>query len=218
VSIFIPEVILVYKFFTKKMSSVKRVKITLRANLLVFVVACFALGLATLFDVNFLYYKAPMPYNDWKTIQWSDFRAIKHPGEKVEESVHFASIFSEIRAQMADNETVSVVTYFHPARSYTYSENQIGESLLTHELYHLHISEYYARLIRKEITTIASPVDKSVLYKTVENYKKQEKEMQLQYDSETDHSYISGKQKEWQHKIDSCLSSLSIYSNETIKF
>jgi hypothetical protein len=43
----------------------------------------------------------------------------------------------------------------------------------------------------------------------------QEQKLQYKYDDETYHGYISGKQIEWQNKIDSSLLSLKYYS-ETI--
>lgn len=200
------------------MSSFKRVKITLRVNLIVFLISCLLICVIIFYDINFLRYKAPIPYNEWKTIEWSDFRAVKQPGRTVEESEQFATIFSEIRIKFADEHTVQVQTYFHPARSYTYSENQVGKALITHELYHLHIAEYYSRLIRKKIATIVGPVSKSIILEVAKDYKKKEREMQYRYDNETNHSYVYGKQKEWQHKIDSCLLDLNMYSNEIVKF
>jgi hypothetical protein len=47
---------------------------------------------------------------------------------------------------------VSVESYFHPSSSFVYNKNTNSQDLLTHELYHFKITEYFSRKAKKEIS------------------------------------------------------------------
>jgi hypothetical protein len=209
---FIPEVIWIIQLFRDKAQSVHLPRITLRINIVVFVLGTALLLLALTYDVNIFRYKAPMQYSAWKEISWADFRAIKRPHQTLQGSQNFAFICSSIDVDVHDCEA-EVVALFHPARSYTFSEETADDALLTHELYHLHITEYWARRIRKEFSELGQRAHQTEF---VETYKGQEREMQYTYDEETDHGYVRGKQLSWQKKIDSCLSSLNNFAQTKI--
>jgi hypothetical protein len=206
---FIPEVIWIVKLFQNKAQDGRLPKLTLRVNIIVFAIGVILTGITVLYDVNYLKYKSPMDYSKWEQITWSDFRAIKRPRQTLQST--FAFITTEIKiSEYSDR--VNVTTFFHPARSYTFSEQSAGQDLLTHELYHLHLSEYVAREIRQ---LYSDPNMKDVEF--VNSYQKREDSLQAQYDEETAHGYLLGQQRRWQSKIDSCLKSLQEYANPEIK-
>lgn len=207
---FIPEVIWIVQLFRSKAQEGRLPKVTLRINIVVFILGVVLTGVAVLYDVNFLNYKAPMEYKDHAQIAWSDFRAIKRPHETLEGSNYFAFIVSEIDISQSGNQ-VTVRTLFHPSRSYTFSQENAGQSLMQHELYHLHITEYVAREIRKEFATGDSEVE------FINAYLQRERMLQAAYDSETSHGYLLGKQKSWQHRIDSSLASLEQYAEPVVE-
>lgn len=208
---FIPEVIWITQLFRNKAQEANLPRITLRINLVVCVLGLMLTAVAVMYDVNFINYKAPIEYSDWKTIQWSDFHAIKRPHQTLQGSQTFAFITSEIDIeQLADYAVVK--TLFHPARSYTFSEESSGQSLMQHELYHLHITEYVAREIRKEFSDCMAPCNTEF----INAYLQRERELQNSYDEETAHGYLLGKQRTWQTRIDSCLSSLELYSEPIV--
>lgn len=217
IAVFVPEIIFVYKLFTQKISEVRIIKLTLRINLFVFIIASFVVGLVILYDVYFINYKSPMPHSEWQKIKWSDFRAIKRPHQTLDGEQNFAFICSDIELNFISNNTLNVCAYFHPCRSYTYSQEEAGKNLMSHELYHFHITEYFARLLREKITKFA-PTNNAQIIEDSDKMIEQERAMQYQYDDETYHGYVLGKQKEWQNKIDSCLKSLEKYSNPIIKY
>ncbi|WP_294737104.1 hypothetical protein [uncultured Flavobacterium sp.] len=127
-------------------------------------------------------------------------------------SNEFAFINTEIK--FIGDDYPYVKTFFHPSRSYVYDDNKnlIGNrKLLTHELYHFHITEYIARKMRKEITKIKNNKEEVNISKLMEFYKEEENKMQKRYDEETYHSYYIGEQLKWQKNIDSLLNTLKKY-------
>lgn len=166
-------------------------------------------------DFNYLRYKPSIPYENWKTITLNDFRGLKRPFQTLHGETKFAFVSTNIKVKKKKN-TIEVKAAFHPCRSYVYNRKLYSNELLTHEIYHFHITEYCARLMRKEIQDfIKFGVDYNL-----SKYKNQiyefEKSLQEQYDDETYHSYVHKKQIEWQNKIDSSLRSLEKYRNTII--
>jgi hypothetical protein len=210
---FIPEVIWIFQLFRSKAQEGNLPKVTLRINLVVLASGIVLTGVAVVYDVNFVNYKAPVEYKDWKQIQWSDFRAINRPHHTLYGSQTFAFITSSIDISQSEDEAV-VTTLFHPSRSYTFSAQSAGQDLLQHELYHLHITEYVAREIRKEFSELKSEAANTEF---INAYLQRESSLQAAYDEETSHGYLLGKQRSWQKKIDSCLLSLENYAEPLIK-
>lgn len=207
---FIPEVIWIFQLFRNKAQEGNLPKVTLRINVVVFILGVTLTALAVVYDINYLSYKSPMEYKDYKQITWSDFRAINRPHHTLYGSESFAFITSNIDISRSGQQVV-VTTLFHPSRSYTFSEEAAGQELLQHELYHLHITEYVAREIRKEFSQPgASEVD------FINAYLQRADNLQATYDEETAHGLLLGKQRGWQKKIDSCLLSLENYTNPVI--
>lgn len=213
---FIPEVIYIVRLFRQSVSEIKLYRASLRINMFAGSVGVILLLIAMMYDINFLRYKSPMPYSEWREIEWSDFRAIKRPHQTLDGIESFAFICSDIDLNISEYE-VQVETRFHPARSYTFSEKNAGTALLQHELYHLHITEQCARILRRELATFDLVPTKAQINELVSKYSVKERQLQAQYDEETYHGYVLGQQLVWQQKVDSMLSQLSAYSDITVK-
>ena len=174
------------------------------------------LAAAIVFDVNYFNYSRPVPYSQLQKISFHDFRALKKPGLTLKGVQEFAYIKTNRRIHYVNNGNVEITTYFHPSRSYVFANNIRDRDLLTHELYHFHISEYCTRLLRKEISETSNNISDNMIVRLHEKYYQFENEMQLKYDEDTYHSYVMKEQKKWEIKIDSLLQSLLSFSNPLI--
>jgi hypothetical protein len=170
-----------------------------------------------LWDFNFLDYAPPVEHKDWKSITLASFRGRSLPSMRLDGMKDFAFICTSIDMAESGNE-VEIKTLFHPCRSYVFDKDLYSPGLLEHELYHFHLTEYCARLMRKEITNyrIKNPARDLSIVRT--KYLDLEGRLQSQYDDETYHSYVRQKQSEWQFKVDKWLDSLTQYSNTTITY
>lgn len=168
------------------------------------------------FDINYFNYSRPIPYSQLQKISFYDFRAFKRPGLTLNGVKEFAYIKTNRRVRYLNNGNVEITTYFHPSRSYVFANNIRDLDLLTHELYHFHISEYYTRLLRKEISETTNNISDNMIVRLNKKYYLFENEMQLKYDEDTYHSYVMREQKKWELKIDSLLQSLAFFSNPLI--
>lgn len=92
------------------------------------------------------------------------------------------------------------------------------ERLLQHELYHLKITELWARIFCAKLS--GKEIKKSNLNVYLnQQYRACNKEcasMQDLYDKETNHSKIEDKQNEWELKIDNLLEEYKDYANRDI--
>lgn len=179
------------------------------------IISAMVIIVALLWDFNYLRYKAPIPYKQWETITLNDFRGLKKPFDSLYGESKFAFVSTSIRVKKSYNE-IEIETLFHPCRSYVYNRKLFANYLLTHEMYHFHITEYCARMMRKEVQDLIDSGEKIKLNDIKNRILLKEQELQYQYDDETYHSYVHSKQIEWQNKIDSSLVSLENYSNSII--
>jgi len=181
---------------------------------LIVIFSVIAILITLLWDFNYLQYKSSIPYKDLNTITLNDFRGFKRPFFLLDGGTEFAYVSTSIDISKKHDE-IQIVSLFHPCRSYVYNRNLYSNDLLTHELYHFHITEYCARKMRKEIKTQITKSQYVNLVEIENSILMQEQKIQYEYDDETYHGYVFGKQVEWQKKIDSSLLSLKKYS-ETI--
>ena len=63
----------------------------------------------------------------------------------------FAYVVSTLESEISDN-YVTIQSLFHPSRSYVYNSHSNSHELLTHEKYHIKITELYARKAKKRIS------------------------------------------------------------------
>jgi hypothetical protein len=188
----------------------------MKFDLIVVFISLLLTGYTALYDVNYLVYEKPIPYSQTKTIGWDDFRGLNKPGNNLYGKNEFANIYTEIVLDHTSDTSYSVTTYFHPCRSYVFNKNAVDQNLLNHELCHFKITEYYARLIRKEISELPAEYNRTDIDEIKEKYNRLENDLQFQYDEETMHSYVLFKQKEWEAKVNKWLDSLKQYENPEV--
>ncbi|MEN8248491.1 MAG: hypothetical protein ABFS32_06130 [Bacteroidota bacterium] len=206
----------------KLMTLVKRPKINfnkyfLRINLIVLLAGIILTLTLTVFEVNYFNYSKPVEHAEYKQISLEDFNGLKLPNQMLQGEKEFAFITTNISFQKS-TDYVDIKALFHPARSYVYINDLQNDDLLTHELYHFHITEVWARNFRKELKELDSAPNKRSLLKTYNKIINQENLMQKEYDYDTDHGYLLGNQIHWQNKIDSLLLYLDGYKNTEINF
>ena len=188
----------------------------MRFNIIFFIAGVILLLTSASFDVNFFNYKRPIPFEKWKTISFYDFTGLKKPGLTLEDVSRFAYIRTSREIVYQSNGDIRVTAYFHPARSYVFNEQIRNPDLLRHELYHFHITEYWTRLLRKDILSYKGKSLRSYITKQDDIYYQLEKEMQQRYDEETNHSYVMQQQTKWQTLIDEELLSLADFSSSLL--
>lgn len=164
---------------------------------------------AALFDINYINYKKPIPYSQWQTITFYDFKGLKKPRETLAGVSRFAYIKTSREINYLGNGDTRITTKFHPSRSYVFSQHIRNPDLLKHELYHFHITEYFTRLLRKEISAYTGKANRSIIADLNKQYYLLEAEMQKQYDEDTYHSYVLKEQKKWETILDNKLLTLS---------
>ena len=97
---------------------------------------------------------------------------------------------------------LEIFAFFIPSESMVRHKSK---NLLDHEQTHFNISEYFARLIRKQIQILIDTSDALITCNELDEifnaiYSKEE-EFQKKYDIETDYSRNEEKQKEWTQKV-----------------
>ncbi|MEM6525158.1 MAG: hypothetical protein AAF693_15250 [Bacteroidota bacterium] len=157
--------------------------------------------------INFFNYKKPIAYQNMSQISLKDFRGFNIPGRTLDGNDKFATITTSIEVSR-NQDAFAVTSLFHPSRSYIYNRNAVSSDLLKHEMYHFHITEIFARELRKLLAEKGEQVDFKKKYDSI---LVEEKEMQKIYDYDSYHGYLLSKQKEWESKIDSILLILDDY-------
>ena len=161
--------------------------------------------------------KETIEYNEKHELTWKDYKG------KPNKSSSFKALTATNVSFKAnsDGEVLSLrlKNTFEPHSSWTTTTE--SEALLKHERLHFHISEAYARKLRKEI--LASQFNSSGQKLMTEITKLYEKKMdkltryQKQYDRETEHSVNEGKQEEWEKTVYKELARLANYKNSEIE-
>ena len=152
------------------------------------------------FRLNVLDYESPIEYSNNENITFENFRGLNRPGHDLHGKAEFAFICSSIEVE--DSELGPIArTYFHPSRSYVFKANLYDKYLLSHEIYHLKITELHARIFNKHLSKNLYESPNALL----ERVEEMEREMQFEYDDDSYHGSIMKKQVEWQNKVDSLL-------------
>ena len=183
----------------------------------VFVLGFTCLAASTLFHINIIEYHRPIQHADVATITLQDFIGFKRPNQTLDGSNEFAFIVTSIEYEMDDHQ-VEIKAIFHPSRSYVFNERLVDKFLLEHELYHFHITELHARLIRSQLAALNQMPTVNQVERIVNTQRTSEYIMQKEYDNDTYHSYVLKKQKAWQGKIDSLLSSHQKFAQTAVRF
>lgn len=158
-------------------------------------------------------------WNPDRLLLWSDFKASQ--GHLEDDQA--AEVFTGLKITLdynkkQDTAFVDVISYMDPKKS-SKRKTANGDYLLRHEQLHFDICEWYARLLRREITLLNCSAE-SLSKNVMRIYDKMARElatMQRRYDNETRHSLNEEKQAEWDKKVSSGLSELREYSFFNIK-
>lgn len=156
----------------------------------------------------------------WKkniTLSWDDFRGNPRIFTKYGAAIY--SLFEYKIYGELSIDSIVVTTFMETKNSWKQKDIVHDDYALRHELYHFNISEIVARRFRKKISDIKhqNPTKKTIedLYS---EFISELREIQKQYDDDTDHSLIIEKQKDWDYIVDSLLNQYSYYAIPVISF
>jgi len=191
----------------------KKLKKFLKYTLITLVIA--VATILTLNHTNFLNYESPLTYDKIDDITFENFRGLEFFKKTLYGSKEFAYVVTSIETDI-EEDSVRVISLFHPSRSYVYNSHSSDKDLLTHEKYHIKITELYARKIKAKLVTLQRPTEKeiqAVISQTIAA----ENRYQMKYDYDTFHSYVLSEQKRYEREIDSLLDELSDFKKPKIK-
>lgn len=151
----------------------------------------------------------------WSTtnISWNNF------SETTElENDYVATIYSEIECpNIISWANSKVYAYMDPSQSEKLTDSMLNDQVLIHEQYHFNITEYHARLLRKDIVKIGkNRLTKNRLDSLHNKYTLDKDVMQKEYDSITSHNTNTEKQRYWEMKIDDLMRQTAYYQNQDI--
>jgi hypothetical protein len=186
-------------------------------NFTTFILGTTLLVVSICFHINIFHYSTPVQYENVKNITLADFKGYRLPAQTLDGDKEFAFITTSIEWKK-ENDNLVIASLFHPSRSYVFDEHIVDRFLLQHELYHFHITEYFARLCRRDLSNLKQMPSASHVREIISFQKHTAEAMQYAYDEESYHGYVLKEQKRWQFKIDSLLTSVEKYSNPKIMF
>lgn len=138
-------------------------------------------------------------WNEDRKLTWEDFRGVPSGPESFVASTNSGVSFS---FSYKERDGVSEVSYvvasnFYPELSW-YRPSRVSPYILAHEQMHFDISELCARKLRKALKSIPEDRDfkenSEVVYQANEAHRR---ELQEQYDTESDHSNIKEEEYKW---------------------
>ncbi|MEZ4778732.1 MAG: DUF922 domain-containing protein [Flavobacteriaceae bacterium] len=134
-----------------------------------------------------------------RPLTWQDFRGIPNRADDFVASTNSGMSFSFSFKERNGIATISyeVVSNFYPDLSW-YRPERVTMYILEHEQTHFDISELHARKLRKALSILTH--DREFKEKAEAIYNRIEaerREMQTQYDQESDHSNIEGAEYQW---------------------
>lgn len=147
---------------------------------------------------------------------WEDF-AGAIPSDSKFDALTYSAISLDFEGQNIIL-NFNIETLFYPEKSW--KKAGVDKYILKHEQGHFDITEYHARLLRKNLksykyksfATIAPDVEQ--MFKEASDAANA---MQVKYDHETDHSINRKKQAKWNKKIQKMLSKTSSYKKTNFK-
>jgi len=163
---------------------------------------------------NYLNYEKPITFDKYDQITFQNFRGLEFFKKSLYGNEQFAYVVTSIDSDINDN-SITVQSLFHPSRSFVYKKNTNSKDLLTHEKYHIKITELFARKAKEQISNLKT-FDKDKIEKILQEVKNQERAFQKEYDYNTFHSYVLSEQKRYEKEVDSLLTSLTKYETPKI--
>ncbi|WP_422348439.1 hypothetical protein [Flagellimonas sp.] len=148
-----------------------------------------------------------------KPLVWEDFELVRYL-----EKNYVATVYSDIACPNLITENDSkVYAFMNPNQSERLRGQYDSENVLIHEQYHFNITEYCARLLRKEIVNKGlGGLSLKAIKELKSKYSIKLDSLQTAYDDSTDHNANWEIQKLWERRIDDWLRQTSYYKNEDI--
>lgn len=149
-----------------------------------------------------------LAWNEFYKIQWHDFRGT--PDDQARGDAGAAVKITAKPFMVKKKIKYDVVALFNRNKSWARGQSP---SLLAHEQLHFDIAELYARKIRKRIQELNTEGvnDIKTYNAAIHELLQESNEVDLQYDLETLHGGMSGKQAAWSAKIKIALAQMAHY-------
>lgn len=164
---------------------------------------------------NFLNYEKPLTFDKYEQITFQNFRGLEFFKKTLYGNKRFAYVVTSIDHDFDDN-SVIIQSLFYPSRSFVYNNQTNSKELLSHEKYHIKITELFVRKAKEKISNL-NTFDKKLIKKIITETKIKESRFQKQYDYDTFHSYVFSEQKRYEKKVDSLLNLLSKFNKPKIR-
>lgn len=156
-----------------------------------------------------------LSWNQEKSLSWSDFKASpkKHLPYKANTNSGLSFSWNSTESISGIELTYEVRSNFYPNRSWVKKIEEV-DYLLAHEQLHFDITELHARKLRKALESY-EPDEKmkkelDAIYSEIE---KQRRQMQTQFDKETNHSINKQAEFKWRQFVKQELDKLKDYSS-----
>lgn len=169
---------------------------------------------ALISHTNYLNYEKPLTFDKYEQITFENFRGLEFFKKSLYGNERFAYVVTSIESEI-NNNSVIVQSLFHPSRSFVYKKNTNSKELLTHEKYHIKITELFTRKAKEEISSLKI-FDKNKIKGIIRNAETKERAFQKEYDYNTFHSYVFSEQKRYEKEVDSLLTLLTVYKEPKI--
>ncbi len=163
---------------------------------------------------NYLNYEKPLTFDKYEQITFENFRGLEFFKKSLYGNERFAYVVTSIESEINDN-TVTVQSLFYPSRSFVYKKNTNSKELLSHEKYHIKITELFARKAKEKISKL-NTFNEDKIEGIIREVKTKERAFQKEYDYNTFHSYVLSEQKRYEKEVDSLLTSLTKYEKPKI--
>ncbi|RKS42771.1 hypothetical protein BC962_3058 [Gillisia mitskevichiae] len=172
------------------------------------------ISFAVVSHTNYLNYEKPITFDNYKKITFENFRGLELFKKSLYGNKRFAYVVTTIDSDISEN-SITIRSLFHPSRSFVYNQNTNSKELLSHEKYHIKITELYTRKAKEKISKLNS-YSKDKIEEILIEVKKNEQVFQEEYDYNTFHSYVLSEQKRYEKDVDSLLNLLTDFKNPQI--
>ncbi|UII26141.1 hypothetical protein LVD15_23015 [Fulvivirga maritima] len=173
-------------------------------------------GVGILSHTNYLDYEGPMTFDKYDEITFKNFRGLEFFKKSLYGSERFAYVYTSIDYEIQDN-FVRIQSLFHPSRSFVYKKNSNSQELLTHEKYHIKITELFVRKAKEKVSELLD-IESDKIRSIIRECDLDEQKFQDEYDYETFHSYVLSEQKRYEERVDSLLDLLAEFKKPKIYF
>ena len=163
---------------------------------------------------NFLNYEKPITFDKYDQITFKNFRGLEFFKKSLYGNERFAYVVTSIDSEIKDN-SVTIQSLFYPSRSFVYKKTTNSKELLTHEKYHIKITELFARKAKERISNLKT-FNKNKIKGIIRQAETNERAFQNEYDYNTFHSYVLSQQKKYEKEVDSLLTLLIDYEKPKI--